>query len=93
MQEWEYLYSQLIHICKFITMVIYGLVNLNADQTGWIRQGDNLSYEDVLNGRVGIGVSIPMVELQLYLLGYSLTVGSAIVGQVEQVSTSMTMLI
>jgi len=59
-----------------------GLVNLNADQTGWIRQGDNLSYEDVLNGRVGIGTSIPDGGTATdFLLGYSLTVGSAIVGQ------------
>lgn len=57
------------------------LVNLNADQTGWIRQGDNLSYEDVLNGRVGIGTSIPDGGTATdFLLGYSLTVGSATVG-------------
>ena len=59
-----------------------GLVNLNADQTGWIRQGDNLSFEDVLNGRVGIGTSVPDGgTINDFLLGYSLTVGSAIVGQ------------
>ena len=58
-----------------------GLVNLNADQTGWIRQGDNLSFEDVLNGRVGIGTSIPDGGTATdFLLGYSLTVGSAIAG-------------
>lgn len=57
------------------------LVNLNADQTGWIRQGDNLTYEDVLNGRVGIGTSIPDGGTATdFLLGYSLTVGSATVG-------------
>ena len=58
-----------------------GLVNLNADQVGWIRQGTNLSYEDVLNGRVGIGTSIPNGGTATdFLLGYSLTVGSAIPG-------------
>ena len=59
-----------------------GLVNLNANQTGWIRQNDDLSYEDVLNGRVGIGTSIPGTldpgtTRYDYLKGYSLTVGSA----------------
>ena len=59
----------------------HGLTNLNADQTGWIRQGTNLSYEDVLNGRVGIGTSIPTGGTATdFLLGYSLTVGSAIAG-------------
>ncbi len=59
----------------------HGLTNLNADQTGWIRQGTNLSYEDVLNGRVGIGTSIPSGGTATdFLLGYSLTVGSAIAG-------------
>ena len=67
------------------TVFYYGdgsnLVNLNADQTGWIRQANNLSYEDVLNGRVGIGTSIPDGGTATdYLLGYSLTVGSAIAG-------------
>ena len=67
------------------TLFYYGdgsnLVNLNADQTGWIRQGDNLAYEDVLNGSVGIGTSIPDGGTASdYLLGYSLTVGSAIAG-------------
>tara|TARA_R100001463_G_scaffold101907_1_gene156326 strand:+ start:55 stop:6252 length:6198 start_codon:yes stop_codon:yes gene_type:complete len=58
-----------------------GLVNLNADQVGWIRQGTNLSYEDVLNGRVGIGTSIPDGGTATdFLLGYSLTVGSALPG-------------
>ena len=57
------------------------LVNLNANQTGWIRQSDNLSFEDVLNGRVGIGTSIPDGGTATdFLLGYSLTVGSASVG-------------
>ena len=59
----------------------HGLTNLNADQTGWIRQGTNLSYEDVLNGRVGIGTSIPSGGTATdFLIGYSLTVGSAIAG-------------
>ena len=67
------------------TVFYYGdgsnLVNLNADQTGWIRQGNNLSYEDVLNGRVGIGTSIPTSGTATdFLLGYSLTVGSAVPG-------------
>jgi len=67
------------------TVYYYGdgsnLVNLNANQTGWIRQGDNLSYEDVLDGRVGIGTSIPTGGTATdFLLGYSLTVGSAIAG-------------
>ena len=67
------------------TLFYYGdgsnLVNLNADQTGWIRQSTNLSYEDVLNGRVGIGTSIPDGGTATdFLLGYSLTVGSAIAG-------------
>ena len=67
------------------TLFYYGdgsnLVNLNADQTGWIRQGDNLAYEDVLNGSVGIGTSIPTGgNASDYLLGYSLTVGSAVPG-------------
>ena len=65
------------------TVFYYGdgsnLTNLNADQTGWIRQADNLSFEDVLNGRVGIGTSIPTGGTATdFLLGYSLTVGSAI---------------
>ena len=67
------------------TVYYYGdgsnLVNLNADQVGWIRQGNNLSYEDVLNGSVGIGTSIPTGGTASdFLLGYSLTVGSAVVG-------------
>ena len=67
------------------TLFYYGdgsnLVNLNADQTGWIRQGNNLAYEDVLNGSVGIGTSIPTGGTASdFLLGYSLTVGSAIAG-------------
>ncbi len=67
------------------TLFYYGdgsnLVNLNANQTGWIRQGDNLAYEDVLNGSVGIGTSIPSGGVAGdFLLGYSLTVGSAIAG-------------
>ena len=67
------------------TVYYYGdgsnLVNLNANQIGWIRQGDNLSYEDVLDGRVGIGTSIPTGGTATdFLLGYSLTVGSAIAG-------------
>ncbi len=67
------------------TVYYYGdgsnLFNLDANQTGWIRQGDNLSYEDVLNGSVGIGTSIPDGGTASdFLLGYSLTVGSAIVG-------------
>ena len=67
------------------TIYYYGdgqnLVNLNADQIGWIRQGNNLAFEDVLNGSVGIGTSIPTGGVASdYLLGYSLTVGSAIPG-------------
>ena len=67
------------------TIYYYGdgqnLINLNADQIGWIRQGNNLAFEDVLNGSVGIGTSIPTGgNASDYLLGYSLTVGSAIPG-------------
>ena len=67
------------------TIYYYGdgqnLVNLNADQVGWIRQGNNLSFEDVLNGSVGIGTSVPTGGTASdFLLGYSLTVGSAIPG-------------